>query len=92
MSPTVRLSAKCRSIPERRCGMRAHGMNRNARRNRRNLLHRPGDIIREIRLVEHNDRSGAAVGHERQQTFDARQVEIPVRRRDDEHYVDIRRQ
>ena len=92
MRPTVRLSAKCRSIPARRWACALDGMNRNARRNRCDLLHRPGDIIREVRLVEHDDRRGAAVGHERKQALDARQVEIAVRRRDDEHDVDIGRQ
>src|SRR6185312_3538920 len=61
-------------------GAGADGIHGNTWGNGGDLLLRSGDVVGEIRLVEDDHRGGAAIGNQRQQPFDARQIKIAVGR------------
>ena len=70
----------------------AYGVNWHTRINPLDLTGRPDNIVFEIGLVDHDDRSGATFQHQIEIALHPRQVKVATQRRHDEGHIDIRRQ
>ena len=66
-------------------------MHRQAAGQRLDLARRCRGIRGEVRLVQHNNRGGAAVGRHEQIPLDAARIEVTIEAGDEEHGIDIGR-